>query len=514
MKTHLFRTTLIAIAVLLTIGCESETNEAHSLQDGLTVLSASETSLSIAFKSGEQMIYLEALRGQATPEMYQQDPEMPKYEVDARFAAANGRLFYTARGGDRWIEPKWVDDLNAQESRYPNRESNYHLHLLAFEAAKVLDAEVTAQVGPELAAKMAPMLKPLRDFGMRAPEVYAEQLGQLNRHLVEIGFLPEDNPVTGSGEVTFGSGGTDCDAWVTFDSSYYYIALHDKSTALIARHSATRLYQWVGYWSHVHDNCNHGTCAGDMSKKCNLSYTEAVEDYKPSWEIQSCGTSYHMYSNTGHNCHDDSRVQMANFVYGNGHNQGPGSNFWCYGDEASDISDGIGDQGGSPECNNSQTEGYRHPDMCRVQNLTGWNSAGGCSCAASCVNYNNCCIDGPVPVPQCTPASNKLCPGESLSVGQYRTSSDGQYRLLFQGDGNLVLYRLRDYAALWAAGWNSYGGAAASMQEDGNFVTYNSYWSSTWSSGTWGNIGAYMVVQSGYIAVYNANGVRLWGTGY
>jgi len=387
------------VSLSLVFGCTpvSENTEA-SLEDGLTVYSISETSVSLAYKKGDLVIKMDALRGARTPDMYQQDPDAPKWEVDAKMTDGEGRIFYTARGGDNWVDPTWAAELELQPELFEDRMPNEALYLLAAEAAAVLDAQVAAKAGDAMAMKVTPLLRPLRNFGASAPMVYFQHKLRLHEHLAQIGLMnPDDDPVvTGpNGEVLFGSGGTTCDAWTTYSSNYYYIEVHDKSTAVIARHSATRLFQWLGYWSWVHDNCNHGTCAADMGTKCWLEYYEAVADYKPAWELQSCATEYEAFSNDGHNCHDDTRVQMANFVYGNGHNQGPGWNYWCNGDEDSDISAWPGDQGGSPACSGSTSDGYNHPDMCRYQNTHGYNSAGGCYCDSACLTYNDCCIDGP-----------------------------------------------------------------------------------------------------------------------
>ena len=388
---------LVLIVALFAIGCSSQsTSNPAEIGDGLTVLAASENSLSLAYKNFDTVIFIEALRGTKSPDMYQKDPDAPKWEVDARFMAQNGRLFYTARGGDKWIDSSWLKDLQRQEDKYTSRDSNEALFIMASEMTKVLDAEVKAQVGAELAAKMEPLLTPIRNFGATAHESWLMQKARLHQHLLDTGIVSEDELAdTQIGEVVYGSGGTGCDAWVTLNANYYYIAIHDKSTVVIARHSATRLYEWAGYWSHIHDNCNHGTCASDMSQKCLLQYYDAIEDYKPTWELQTCGTDYSTFSDPGHNCHDDTRVQLANFVYGNGHNKGPGSYFWCSGDDDTDISSWPGDQSGSPECDSSGDDGYTHFNMCRKRGLTGYNSYGGCYCDAACVNYNDCCIDGP-----------------------------------------------------------------------------------------------------------------------
>ena len=72
-------------------------------------------------------------------------------------------------------------------------------------------------------------------------------------------------------------------------------------------------------------------------------------------------------------------------------------------------------------------------------------------------------------------------------------------------------------SAVWAtncwptctSGWTPAG--SADMQGDGNFVVYTSGRTAKWASNTDGHSGAYLAVRSdGYIAVYSANGARLW----
>jgi hypothetical protein len=96
-----------------------------------------------------------------------------------------------------------------------------------------------------------------------------------------------------------------------------------------------------------------------MNQKCSLSQV-----HKPSWTALTCNTGYSAKSQDGgHNCHDDSRVQMAAFIFGPvmARNQ-----YWCNdGDNSCDISNNFwyGDQEGSPECNDSTNRGYNHPSM-------------------------------------------------------------------------------------------------------------------------------------------------------
>lgn len=114
------------------------------------------------------------------------------------------------------------------------------------------------------------------------------------------------------------------------------------------------------------------------------------------------------------------------------------------------------------------------------------------------------------PPPANTP--DVLVPGEALFPGQEATSADGRFHLVYQSDGNLVLYRW-DWAPIWWSG-TSWGNAGmALMQTDGNFVIYD-YDGALWHARTWNNPGAFLVVQNdGNVVIYSSNRTPLWWTG-
>jgi hypothetical protein len=74
--------------------------------------------------------------------------------------------------------------------------------------------------------------------------------------------------------------------------------------------------------------------------------------------------------------------------------------------------------------------------------------------------------------------------GETLTNGQYLTSSNGSYHATLQSDGNFVIYRGSTFSlpnALWGAFPNDWGNSTRSlvpgeytleMQTDGNLVVY------------------------------------------
>jgi hypothetical protein len=64
---------------------------------------------------------------------------------------------------------------------------------------------------------------------------------------------------------------------------------------------------------------------------------------------------------------------------------------------------------------------------------------------------------------------NTLATNQSLNVGQYLLSSNKQYKLVMQGDGNLALYR---EPSTYVSGTGATTGRRAVLQSDGNFCMY------------------------------------------
>jgi hypothetical protein len=60
-----------------------------------------------------------------------------------------------------------------------------------------------------------------------------------------------------------------------------------------------------------------------------------------------------------------------------------------------------------------------------------------------------------------------------LSSGEKLVSVNNQFELRMQSDGNLNLVRLRDAVSRWSSGTNGNNGAFLQVQSDGNMVIYN-----------------------------------------
>jgi hypothetical protein len=102
-----------------------------------------------------------------------------------------------------------------------------------------------------------------------------------------------------------------------------------------------------------------------------------------------------------------------------------------------------------------------------------------------------------------------------LDTDEFIESESGQYRLILQGDQNLVLYDTWDsWTPVFHSDTVSSGAIKAYMQDDGNFTLLTSMSISVWSTDTNGNAGAYMVVQNdGNVIIQSALLKSLWMTG-
>lgn len=108
---------------------------------------------------------------------------------------------------------------------------------------------------------------------------------------------------------------------------------------------------------------------------------------------------------------------------------------------------------------------------------------------------------------------DKLFPGQDLIRNDRLVSENGKYRLVFQEDGNLVLYNNQD-DAMWNSGTSNQGGQIAKLQEDGNFVIYAEGGRLLWNTDTDGlSISNLLLQNDGNLVLYGSNGEdHLWQT--
>jgi hypothetical protein len=119
--------------------------------------------------------------------------------------------------------------------------------------------------------------------------------------------------------------------------------------------------------------------------------------------------------------------------------------------------------------------------------------------------------------------TDHLKPPEFLQRGQALYSQGRGYKLYFEPDGKLVLYRhdrtwVPDGRPLWTVrtdrelGRFSWGGICI-MQNDGNLVIYDPQWTPLWASGSHGHRGSRLLVQDdGNVVIYRPDGRAVWAT--
>jgi ribosomal protein L27 len=110
--------------------------------------------------------------------------------------------------------------------------------------------------------------------------------------------------------------------------------------------------------------------------------------------------------------------------------------------------------------------------------------------------------------------SNILSAGQELHAGQDLISSGGQYTLVMQGDGNLVIRG--NGCVVWAS--NTAGTGSSNyliMQTDGNLVVRTSSGTAVWASNTAGTGSSnYLVMQTdGNLVVRTSSGTAVWASG-
>ena len=107
--------------------------------------------------------------------------------------------------------------------------------------------------------------------------------------------------------------------------------------------------------------------------------------------------------------------------------------------------------------------------------------------------------------------SDQLLAGQQLSRDQQLVSTNGGFRFVMQGDGNVVLYA--SSGPLW---WSNtfVPDTVLVMQEDGNLVAYAPGNRPVWNSGTRGTGAVRLIMQDdGNAVLYRADGLPVWATG-
>ncbi len=108
---------------------------------------------------------------------------------------------------------------------------------------------------------------------------------------------------------------------------------------------------------------------------------------------------------------------------------------------------------------------------------------------------------------------DKLLAGEQLKENAKLISANGEYSLVQQPDGNLVIYNT-EKKATWASGMNGQNVKRCVMQKDGNLAQHpGGYDLAMWSTNTKGNAGAYAKLQDdGTLVIVNEEDKIIWSS--
>lgn len=110
-------------------------------------------------------------------------------------------------------------------------------------------------------------------------------------------------------------------------------------------------------------------------------------------------------------------------------------------------------------------------------------------------------------------AGDDMQPGEVLVPEGSITSPNGEYRFVYQADGNLVLYRVSDGKPLWASDTVGALMGVCIMQDDGNLVIYGPGPRAVWDTGSSSNEGSSLYVQNdGNVVIYRPDETLVWAT--
>lgn len=107
-------------------------------------------------------------------------------------------------------------------------------------------------------------------------------------------------------------------------------------------------------------------------------------------------------------------------------------------------------------------------------------------------------------------SSYGLQANQQLTSGQSRNSVDGRFKLIYQTDGNLVLYK--GTTPLWNSQTFGHSTGKTIQQSDGNLVVYDAGNIPVWASNTSGKNGAFLVVQSDGNLVIYYNYLPVWAS--
>jgi hypothetical protein len=102
-------------------------------------------------------------------------------------------------------------------------------------------------------------------------------------------------------------------------------------------------------------------------------------------------------------------------------------------------------------------------------------------------------------------------PGSYLWPGQYMLSNDGRFKLVYQMDGNLVLYW--GTSAMWSSGSAGTVPGSMTFNSGGTIYVSDAAGTTRYGSGSYPGAGSRLDMQNdGNLVVYRANGTSAWAS--
>lgn len=107
--------------------------------------------------------------------------------------------------------------------------------------------------------------------------------------------------------------------------------------------------------------------------------------------------------------------------------------------------------------------------------------------------------------------TDHLIVNQTMQANEYITSSNIQSVLIMQSDGNLVVYTGPGYVATWSSGTYGNPGAYVQLQSNGDVVVYSATGSLLWHSGQYGSPSELLMQPDGNLVEYGS-GIAMWYT--
>ncbi|MFF9147249.1 tyrosinase family protein [Streptomyces sp. NPDC014861] len=109
-----------------------------------------------------------------------------------------------------------------------------------------------------------------------------------------------------------------------------------------------------------------------------------------------------------------------------------------------------------------------------------------------------------------TAQGDRMCPGDTLRGGDSIGSGDGRYRLVYETDGNLVLYQDGERTPRWSSGTQRRAPGMCVMQMDGDLTIDDADGQRVWSLGTDGHGNRLRLTEEGALEVSGLSGEVAW----